>query len=842
MQESQVPAVLLTTVWQRHESRRREEQQQEQWAGLLRIAQGLIRAPGDRRTLETLVHATHEAISVDGLAIYQCQAATWQCLVAAGPRDLFPQQLPAGEPEAWPWEKAAASAATVILSFREANESLPAALVEVCGAWAAQPGEIWILPLPGTAQRPRVLVAAVPPTATRSLGPVLEVWGTFLGLTLAAGELAGAATQAQACYQWLFESLPMPAFRLDARGHFVLVNRALLEWTGRAARDLLQQSVTRFLGDGTREAFASWRRTREPSWRCELQWPTRAGPKFCQMLLRRTEQPDAAGFLGFLSDLSITQRLEQERQGLEARLQGILDSVHEGVWLIGSDGTIQLANSRLAHLLGVDRRVIGAGTAHSSVVEQVKGSFHDPERVATRWHYLNTRMEEVSWEELELVQPHHRILERFVRPLHDSTQRLIGRLEIYRDVTAQRQLEHKVIQRERLAALGQLLSGVAHELNNPLTAVGGYAQLLQRHKLPEAARLELTRLTREAERAGRIVKNLLLFARPTKPARQDVSVQDILERALEFRAYELAVENITVERQYAANLPTVWADPHQLPQVFLNILLNAEQAIRSVRDHGCIVLRTLYLSHPDRVRVEISDDGPGLPAEELAYVFEPFFTTKGANEGTGLGLTVSRSIVQEHGGEIYAERRPAGGATFAVELPAEHMAEPVAAVEPKPDSAAAVPERSLKILVVDDEDSVAHLIADVLHQQGYGVELCTNSQQALEKALEREFDLVICDIKMPEVDGEAFHRLLVERNHPLARRILFTTGDTLARSTNEFLERVGLPYLAKPFLVDELKTAVRTLLVERPLEISHGFGEPPSRSMSDRREASKQSG
>lgn len=373
-------------------------------------------------------------------------------------------------------------------------------------------------------------------------------------------------------------------------------------------------------------------------------------------------------------------------------------------------------------------------------------------------------------------------------------------------------LAARVVQREKLATLGHLISGVAHELNNPLTTVCGYAQLLQRHAMPQAARQELTRLAREAERAARIVKNLLVFARPSKPERQRLSIQEILEQALNFRAYQLAVQNIAVERRYAANLPALWADPHALQQVFLNLLLNAEQAILSLRDRGTILLRTLHLHNPERVRVEISDDGPGIPPDKLPHLFQPFFTTKQDHEGTGLGLSISCAIVQEHDGELSAANRPGGGATFAVELPAAWVAEPVATAEPKPRSISPAPLLTPHILVVDDERSVAHLIADVLREEGYGVELHTDSPRALFRALAVEFDLAICDIRMPEVDGKTFYTALLERGHPLASRILFTTGDTLARKTGEFLERVGLPCLAKPFLVEELKTAVRDLL------------------------------
>ncbi len=358
--------------------------------------------------------------------------------------------------------------------------------------------------------------------------------------------------------------------------------------------------------------------------------------------------------------------------------------------------------------------------------------------------------------------------------------------------------------------------------------MGGYAQLLRRHALPDTAQQEVDRLAQEAERAGRIVKNLLLFARPAKPERQRLAINEILERALSFRAYELNVENIVVERQYAPDLPPVCGDAHQLQQVFINLLLNAEQAIRNLRDHGTITMRTHLLSQPPRVRVEITDDGSGIPAEELVHIFEPFFTTKGPGEGTGLGLAVSHAIIKEHEGEIYAESPPGGGATFIVELPAQQaVEEKPTEVGPTPSGEAAQERQPPRILVVDDEDSVAQLIADVLHQQGYRVEVCTSSRQALAEALAKKFDLLVCDIKMPELDGEAFHRLLVERNHPLATRILFTTGDTLARRTADFLERVGLPYLAKPFLVDELTAVVQNLLVEHsPLRNArHGSGK-----------------
>ncbi len=826
LEVGELVASLLASAWEGDELRRQEQRREEQWLGVLRLAQSLLRSPGDPRVLEALVRATGELLAAEAMAVYQLQGMHWQRLVAYGAEALAPPQLPGGTPESCPWEQAAATSATlVLLPVRPPQVGGPAAASEVSAEpWRAlfpadspQTRELLFLPLPGAKPSSRVALVALPRGAARSVGLIVEIWAAFLGMVLAAAEFPARATAAELRSQQLLDSLPLPAFQLDAGGSLLHVNRALLEWTGAPARLLVEQPLARFLDEATRETFGAWLGSEKASWRKEVAWPTPVGPKRGQLILQRLDEGERTVCLGFVNDLGVVERLDQEREQLSAYLKAVLESVAEGVWLIGTDRAVQLVNHRLAHLLAADVREIGTGRSHTSLVEQLKGQFQDGERVAAHWHYLNSHWEEVAWDELELLQPRRRLLERFVRPVHDAAQRVLGRLEIYRDLTHQRQLEQKIVLRERLASLGQLVSGVAHELNNPLTAIAGYAQLLLRHDLPLPARPELNRLVQEAERARRIVKNLLTFARPAKPERQPVSIEEVLERALEFRAYELAVGNVKVERRYAPKLPTLWANPYQLQQVFLNLLLNAEQAIRTSQASGTIRIRTARLSAPDRIRVEVSDTGPGIPADDLPHVFEPFFTTKNAGEGTGLGLSISRSLVRDHGGEIYAENRPGGGALFAVELP---VASPTKPARPTP-AVAARPVRKARphILVVDDETSVAQLVADVLTQQGYAVQVHTDSRQALQDARQHNYDLVICDIKMPGLDGEAFHKELRAQGHPLATRILFTTGDTLGRKTDEFLQRVSLPCLAKPFLVEELKTAVADLLQAGPARV-----------------------
>ncbi len=373
-------------------------------------------------------------------------------------------------------------------------------------------------------------------------------------------------------------------------------------------------------------------------------------------------------------------------------------------------------------------------------------------------------------------------------------------------------LEERVLQREKLVAVGQLVSGIAHELNNPLTAVAGYAQLLESAKLPPELRDKAARIRQEAERAGRIVSNLLLFARGGKAEEQLVQVEEVLERSLGLRAYELNVENIEVVRELPLGLPPVLADPHQLQQVFLNILLNAEQAILSARNRGRITLGARL--EGGRLQLRFSNDGPGIAPDLLPHIFDPFVTTKPAEEGTGLGLYISRTIVREHGGDIHAESGSTGGATFVVEFPVGSRPGP-RAQPPAPGRAArGRGGRGRRVLVVDDEPSVAYLIADALEQDGCEVRVHTESRRALSEAQSERFDLAVVDVRMPGLDGQAFYRILRQQGSPLADRLLFTTGDTLTRETAAFLEQARLPFLPKPFHVEELQERVRASLDE----------------------------
>src|SRR5262245_52955126 len=338
---------------------------------------------------------------------------------------------------------------------------------------------------------------------------------------------------------------------------------------------------------------------------------------------------------------------------------------------------------------------------------------------------------------------------------------------LMRDVSERKRLEdqardlyHQLLQAEKLAALGQTISGVAHELNNPLATILTWAERLAQRQVDEQTRRGLDTILSESERAAKIVRNLLMFARKRHTTRAMVDVNQVVRQTLALRSYEQRLNNITVFEALAAGLPLVFADPHQFQQVLLNLIMNAEQAMLGANGRGAMVLRTWHDFDTDTVMLEVNDDGPGVPEDVQPKIFDPFFTTKEVGKGTGLGLTVAYAIIQEHGGRITVSSQPGVGASFFVALPITD-----GPVKPAPAKETVSPGTGAGsvVLVVEDEEALGAAVAESLADAGFVVDRARDGEEALMRVNARVYDLIVCDLKMPRVDGMTFYRALEDR-------------------------------------------------------------------------------
>jgi len=373
---------------------------------------------------------------------------------------------------------------------------------------------------------------------------------------------------------------------------------------------------------------------------------------------------------------------------------------------------------------------------------------------------------------------------------------------VFEDQTERRRLQEQLIQSEKMSAIGQLIAGVAHDLNNPLASVVGFSDfLVELRDIPPQFAEPLQVIRQEAERAATIVKNLLSFARSQEGERKRQPIGPVLESTLQLLRNQLMANKVEATLEVEPGLPDVEVNGNQIKQVFVNLINNANQAIASDAPSGRIWIAAKQ--QRDGVAVSITDSGPGMPEAIAARVFEPFFTTKGEGEGTGLGLSICQGIVKEHGGRITLDTKPGGGATFTVELPGGAQT-PLVEAAPAPVAEG----KRLRILVVDDEPHILYYMRATLESWGHSVEVASDGAYALERAIAGDFDVIICDLRMPHLSGRDMYLKLARQDPRAAERIIFATGDTVRGDTLQFLETLGRPYLHKPFTLSELRAAL----------------------------------
>jgi two-component system NtrC family sensor kinase len=479
----------------------------------------------------------------------------------------------------------------------------------------------------------------------------------------------------------------------------------------------------------------------------------------------------------------------------QGRFRAILDSLPHAVILVDASFRIAQSNASadaLAPRLGVE-----AGEALRAI--------GDLDLAALSYDVLEGRRVE---SEGEARLPDGSTLKVTLAPWRGPDGRPDGLVIVMLDVTTARRLREQVTQSEKLSSLGRMIAGVAHELNNPLTAVIGYAQLLR--AAPDAAKMpaRVDTIRREAERCRRIVQNLLRFARPHAPERRPFSINETVDNVSLLLAYPVRSSGCRFELDLDRSLPSIVGDSHELEQVVVNLVTNSLQAMSSQGRSGAISLRT-FAAEDGRVGLDVADEGPGIADDLRAQVFDPFFTTKPVGQGTGLGLWLVYNTVTAHGGTIDLAPASGAGATFRLRFPAG------GAVTVEPESAPPIddaPAVSARILVLDAEAALAALICDALSAEGHRPVAATGAEEALARLTAEPFDLLVSDAELPGLPGARLAAEVQRLRPDMRHRILLTTGDGDSRDPETVARQLGAGLLRKPFELDELRRVVHTRL------------------------------
>ncbi|MEP1200291.1 ATP-binding protein [Tateyamaria sp.] len=389
-----------------------------------------------------------------------------------------------------------------------------------------------------------------------------------------------------------------------------------------------------------------------------------------------------------------------------------------------------------------------------------------------------------------------------------STRDLTEEIALSEELSKQREL---LFQNEKMSALGELLAGVAHELNNPLSVVVGHSLMLKEEITDPELTARINKIGSAAERCAKIVKTFLAMARQQPSKIENVDVAGVIETAADVAGYGNTSGDIAIVRNVSDNLPPIAADADQITQVIINLIINAEQALS--RSGKGDLIEISAVSNPDTEMVEITvqDNGPGIPAAIRARIFEPFFTTKEVGEGTGIGLAFCHRIILSHGGQIRLDQSGATGTRFRITLPAavREMSELDA-----PANAVSAPA-NLRALIVDDEVDVGELNAEILRREGFDVEFVSTGKEALKCLRTSNYDIFLSDLNMPDIDGRKIYETLVSQFPKMLERTAYITGDTMGQNSRALLTEAGLPYLEKPVSPAELRDLVAMLLAEQ---------------------------
>ena len=497
--------------------------------------------------------------------------------------------------------------------------------------------------------------------------------------------------------------------------------------------------------------------------------------------------------------LENAELVETLRQA-EWRFRTLFRSAPDAVFTVLQSGRIREANDAVREMIGYDPVMVVGRELADLVLDAERPAFRAA--LAQVFAGAPTRV--------EVSIPHfangsRRMVALAMARLPEADPPSV--LVLGRDMTGEREMRLRLMESDRLAAVGELVAGVAHEVNNPLSSISAFAQLLLRDgDLTPTQRDSIEVIKAETMRASQVVRDLLAFARRSEPLREAIDLNAVVARTLRLREYQMGSSHVRVQHDLAVDIPAVLGDARQLQQVCLNLVTNAVQAMGSM---GGGTLTVLTYAGPQEVVLEVRDTGPGIPDGVRAHIFEPFFTTKREGEGTGLGLSVSYGIVTAHGGRIEVAETSPAGTVFRVTLPAAEVAAQAQPVPDIPGVAPRSPLAGLRLLFVDDEVALRTGVESFGAMRGFTVITAADGLQALDVIARTGVDAVVCDLRMPGMDGPAFYERLRRERPGLAARTVFVTGDVVSAGRGTATRQ---PLLTKPFAFERLEEVLVALV------------------------------
>jgi len=610
-------------------------------------------------------------------------------------------------------------------------------------------------------------------------------------------------------YRILAETIQEGIWSIDKEGNTTFVNPRMAQMLGYTTEEMLGKHLFSFMSE-SQVPIASALMERRAQGIKELhdfEFLRKDGSTIFALLETgplTDEKGNTIGAIAGVTDIS-------ERKIRELEYQTILHASIDGFAMLDMQARFLDVNDAYCRLLGYSRD------------EFLKLSFPDiellenPEEMTERLR----RIKKVGGERFESCQRHKDgkiiYLDISISYLPAGDGRIIA---FVRDLTARKRAEEETLALERkaqissrLASIGEMAAGIAHEINNPLTPILGFADMLLKRDLPVDIKADLRIIRDSAKRTADVTRRLLTFARQYKPMRTLCNINEVVETVLQLRAYHLKTTNIKVITELTPELPQTMADAGQLQQVFINLIMNAEYEMSRTNGGGNLLIKTKKMGNI--VRILVKDDGPGISKENMEKLFTPFFSTKKVGEGTGLGLSVCHGVIAEHKGIIYAESKVGEGATFVVELPLISQQKEEDAKPSESDTPEAGKAVKARILVVDDEPTIVQVLKRVLTDEGYEVKATDKAKEALRMIKSGKYALILLDIKLPDMSGIELYQHLDKTDKSSTQRIIFITGDVMGTDTIDFLSRIGAACINKPFDIEQLRKEVKSKLLQR---------------------------